>query len=210
MAKKQDYLHKICTLHYGEEVHSRLSESELRYSDYFSEIMRVYRQLGGILFNAPTRVGKYDIDTPNFMIELDEENHFNRYRLCTLESSIYTDNCNLDVENYRLFCSSYEGYCRTDGNCAMTASSEKQFGISSIDGDFLRISRTRWKQRAFYDFLKDVTSIIIGIPIIRISIYEEFEGQSIKNLIKTKNRELLIKYIDSKLSKHNYWMNQTK
>ena len=31
---------------------------------------------------------------------------------------------------------------------------------------------SRWKQRAFYDFLKDVASLVEGKPLIRISIYE--------------------------------------
>lgn len=201
MAKKQNYLNLICTSRYGTGFHTRLSGPELKVSAHYDDIMEVYRRLGGILPEAPTRVGAYDIDTPDFIIELDEENHFNRYRLCTLDSGIYSDNCNFDVESYKGFCSSHESNCLTYGKYANNDSTDKQFGASCVDGNLSGISRTRWKQRAFYDYIKDVTSIITGTPIIRISVYDKYKGLTIESLINSQNRELLLEYIEARLQK---------
>lgn len=203
MAKKQTYLAQVCQAYYGKGNHTKLSANELQASAYYDEIMNIYKRLGGILEVAPTRVGAYDIDTPNFIIEFDEENHFNRYRLSTLNSTIYTNNINVNIENYKKFCKNYEHNCLTYGKYAHNSSTDKQFGNSVIDLDLLDQNRTRWKQRAFYDFIKDVTSIIIGVPIIRISIYEKYKGVTIEDIINRQYKELLIEYIESRLRNLN-------
>ena len=173
----------------------------MKASVYYDEIVNVYHRLGGILTTIPARVGEYDIDTPNFIIELDEENHFNRYRLSTLQSDVYNDNHNLDVELYKGYCKSYENKCRTYGQYASSDSTNKQFGKSVVDGDLEDVNRTRWKQRAFYDYIKDITSLVIGVPIIRISIYEVYKGKTIETLIKNHCEDLLIEYINMRLEK---------
>lgn len=203
MAKRQTYLAQVCQAYYGKGNHSKLSANELQASAYYDEIMNIYKRLGGILEVAPTRVGAYDIDTPNFIIEFDEENHFNRYRHSTLDSTIYTNNRNVNIENYQRFCKNYEHNCLTYGKYAHNDSTDKQFGNSVIDRDLLDQNRTRWKQRAFYDFIKDITSIIIGVPIIRISIYEKYKGVTIEDLINRQCKELLIEYINLRLQNLN-------
>ncbi len=203
MAKKQTYLAQVCQEYYDKGNHTKLSANELQASAYYDEIINIYKRLGGILDDAPTRVGAYDIDTPNFIIEFDEENHFNRYRLSTLNSTIYTNNRNVNIENYKKFCKNYEHNCLTYGKYAHNSSTDKQFGNSVIDLDLLDQNRTRWKQRAFYDFIKDVTSIIIGVPIIRISIYEKYKGVTIEDIINRQYKELLIEYIESRLRNLN-------
>lgn len=200
-ANKQKILKDICAKHFSTHTHERLSLDELKASSYYDEIVNVYHRLGGILTTIPSRVGEYDIDTPNFIIELDEENHFNRYRLSTLQSDIYNDNHNLDVELYKGYCKSYENKCCTHSKYASSDSTNKQFGKSVVDGDLKDVNRTRWKQRAFYDYIKDITSLVIGVPIIRISIYEVYKGKTIETLIKNHCEDLLIEYINMRLEK---------
>lgn len=200
-ANKQKILKDICAKHFSTHTHERLSLDELKASVYYDEIVNVYHRLGGILTTIPARVGEYDIDTPNFIIELDEENHFNRYRLSTLQSDVYNDNYNLDVELYKGYCKSYENKCCTYGQYASSDSTNKQFGKSVVDGDLKDVNRTRWKQRAFYDYIKDITSLVIGVPIIRISIYEVYKGKTIETLIKNHCEDLLIEYINMRLEK---------
>lgn len=199
MAKKQNFLQEVCALHYGVGMHCRLSETELMVSCYYDEIMYVYRKLGGLLPKAPVNVGAYDVDTPNFIIELDEENHFNRYRLSTLDSRIYAGNNNLCVTSYRNFCNGFENKCLTYGKYAKNNSTEKQFGASQVDGEFSLVSRTRWKQRAFYDFIKDITSVITGVPVVRISIYENYKGYTVEELLNSRNEKLLIEFVELRL-----------
>lgn len=198
MARKENFLKNLCNRTYGIGNHCKLTEQELLASGYYEDVVNVYRILGGVLSMPPIRVGKYDIDTDNFIIELDEENHFNRYRLSTLNSPIYANNPNIDVAQYKKFCKNYEDRCRTDRKYAKNDSTEKQFEYCELDGN-LGDSRSRWKQRAFYDFIKDITSIVKNVPIIRISIYEKYKGLTIEKLIDGEYKGLLIEYINMRL-----------
>jgi hypothetical protein len=47
-------------------------------------ILEVFRSLGG-LAGPILNPGKWDISTADFVVEFDEEQHFNRYRLMTLD-----------------------------------------------------------------------------------------------------------------------------
>lgn len=200
MAKKENYLEKICIAHYGVGIHPKMELHQLFESEYYDEVFRVYKELGGLLPEIPIRVGRYDIDTKDFIIELDEENHFNRYRLATLDSVIYQKNKNFDVFEYKTFCEKYEGKCCVYGKYWENSSTQKQFGMSHIDGDFGSNAPSRWKQRAFYDFIKDVTSIVCNVPIIRIPIYDLYKGYTIESLIKGGYEKTLIAYIDERLN----------
>ncbi len=200
MAKKESYLKEICISHYGEGMHSKMNEVQLRQSGYYDEVLEMYRTLGGVLPEMSLRVGDFDIDTRNFIIEFDEENHFNRYRLATLDSTIYLENKNIDVSKYRTFCRQYEDKCRrTPSGYWKNSSTQKMFGVSSVDGNFEIDAPSRWKQRAFYDFIKDVTSIVLDVPILRISIYDQYKGYTIESLIKGGYEKALIGYIDDRL-----------
>ena len=199
MAKKQELLKEICIAHYRCGMHPKMNNHQLLQSGYYDEAFGLYKKLGGTLSEVPMRVGAYDIDTRDFIIELDEENHFNRYRLATLDSTIYLKNKNIDVSNYRVFCNQYEDKCCTHGKYWENPSTQKMFGVSPIDGNFGLDAPSRWKQRAFYDFIKDVTSIVLDIPILRISIYDQYKGCTIESLIKGGYEKALIGYIDERL-----------
>ena len=152
----------------------KLSFSDLS-PEQKAELTRVYRSLGGCLENAPLRFGPCDIVTPNFIIELDEEQHFNRYRKLTLQSVIYDNYPWFDTNLYNSYCDDFEGECLKKagyGGYWENTSTVKQFGAASDKGDFSGNGSPRWKQRAFYDFCKDLAGIVAGIPIFRLSIYD--------------------------------------
>ena len=199
MAKRQEYLKRICIEHYGVGMHRRMREDELLESEYYAGALKIYKNLGGVLSEIPVKAGPYDIDTREFIIELDEENHFNRYRLATLDSVIYQENKNLDVAKYKTFCRQYEANCCTHGGYWGNSSTQKMFGVSPVDGDFGIDAPSRWKQRAFYDYIKDVTSIVLDVPILRISIYDLYKGYTIDSLIKGSYKKALIGYINERL-----------
>lgn len=200
MAKRQEYLKRICIEHYGVGMHRRMREDELFESEYYADALKIYKKLGGVLPEIPVNAGAYDIDTREFIIELDEENHFNRYRLATLDSVIYQENKNLDVAKYKICCRQYEDKCRrTPLGYWENSSTQKMFGVSPVDGDFGIDAPSRWKQRAFYDYIKDVTSIVLDVPILRISIYDLYKGYTIDSLIKGSYEKALIGYINERL-----------
>lgn len=205
MGKKQDYLKRIFITEFGEGKHLKPSENEFMNSQFAPAIKTVYSKLNGQLFSPPTRFGSWDIDLKNFIVELDEERHFNRYRLLTLNSNYYRNKTYYDIDKYKTYCSKYENEClkaASWGKNWKNDSTEKQFGNSTepkiLDGN----GASRWKQRAFYDFLKDVSSNLISIPIFRIAIYDTMDSIRIDQLINANKKEILLKYIEMKLKKH--------
>jgi len=105
---KEKIFAQIVKNEFGDGIKPVIDFNLLIQSKYYSEIIRVYRSLGGILSIAPSKPGKWDIITANFIIELDEENHFNRYREMTLRSSFYNQSNLFSISNYKSYCAQYE------------------------------------------------------------------------------------------------------
>lgn len=148
-------------------------------SPYHDEVMRVYQRLGGCLPQYPIGAGTYDISTENFDMELDEYLHFNRYRQITLGSAIYNKLPKFPMTLYDGWCEvagAAERKCLHAGSHGKrwrTDSADRQFGISNAPGDLSGNGSSRWKQRAFYDYLKDALQLLPGhSPLVRISIYD--------------------------------------
>ena len=157
---------------YGEKKHPKLTESQLLLSpELHSEVKSMYKELGGTLEKPPLGFGSWDIPTPEFILDLDEENHFNRYRLQTLKSNIYQKIKGFPLDAYQQFCTQYESCCCKHGKYWKNDSTEKLFIKSDNNGCLNGTGSSRWRQRAFYDFLRDVTGLIKGIPVIRLSVY---------------------------------------
>jgi hypothetical protein len=55
-------------------------------------------------------------------------------------------------------------------------SCEKQFGVASRPGDLSGNGSPRWKQRAFYDFCKDLSPFLIGVKVVRVAVWDELAG----------------------------------
>jgi len=152
---------------------------------YLNEISSVYKELGGILIEAPVKFGSFDFNNDNFIFEFDEEQHFNRYRAITLKSSIYNKN-DSNINNYKDWCNKMEVKCLSKasyGKYWSSISTEKQFGNPNSKGNLSNNGSPRWKQRAYYDFIKDCYAQFIGIPIIRISVYDTINMNNIGNFI---------------------------
>ena len=202
MGKRQDYLKEICLRKFGKGSHKRPSRNEILESNFLNTIKIAYKQLNGQFETPPTRIGPWDINTKDFIIELDEERHFNRYRLLTLKSEFYKNWDLFNVEKYKEFCVKYEQKCLETAGWAgnwKNNSTEKQFGKSNAEKNLTENGSSRWKQRAYYDFVKDISSLIIKIPIIRISIYEKIDSFMIDELIKQKKEETIVKYIENRI-----------
>jgi hypothetical protein len=202
MGVRQDCLESILCAKYGRGAHQKPQQYRLYNSNLFSDINDTYNKLGGVLELPPLKTGPYDIDTNDIIFELDEEQHFNRYRLITLESTIYKSNKRLNVIDYRRFCRDYEYACERKANYGKywkNSSTEKQFGRSSDNGILTGNGSSRWKQRAFYDYLKDVFSIITGVPIIRVSVYETYKDKTVNDLISRHNERDLLEFIQNKV-----------
>lgn len=201
MGKKESILSSTCLRLYGNGNHEKPNLEIIKRSGFYDEVCRVYKELGGQLDEFPAKPGPWDIDLEKCIIELDEENHFNRYRLITLESPIYEDYENFNVKDYKKYSKSYEKKCPTGQKRWSNPSSDRQFGESGINGDFSGNGPSRWKQRAFYDYLKDVYSLITGTPVIRISIYDQFGNKSIKQILDEQDSMKLKRFLETKVVK---------
>ena len=191
--KKENILKQVVLQEYGEKKHSKLTKSQLSLSpELYSEVKSMYKELGGTQEDPPLTFGPWDISTPKFIIELDEENHFNRYRLKTLNSNIYQSIKGFPLEAYKQFCEQYESRCRKFGGYWKSDSSENLFMKSNDNGCLNGAGSSRWKQRAFYDFLRDITGVISGIPVIRLSIYQTFKCKKVQDIIESKDKAMIL------------------
>lgn len=197
MGKRQNSL-AVLIKKTGIEVHFPIvvDRSIFNQSELHNDILEIYQSLGGILENYPIDFGNFDIVTENGFVELDEENHFNRYRKITLQSDLYKKNESFSVSSYSTYCETKENRAGKSVGFWTNDSSEEQFGKSSPARDFSGNGPARWKQRAFYDFLKDAYCVITNKQLFRVSIYDEINGHNINNILKKqKKTEDLVEYL---------------
>lgn len=106
---------------------------------------------------------------------MDEQLHFDRYRLMTLESPLYNEIKGFPLKEYRDYCIRCKENCLKSGSHGgrwSKRSCEEMFGVAQSEGDLNGNGSPRWKQIAFYDFIKDISYITTGIPVVRLSIYD--------------------------------------
>lgn len=188
MGKRQrsleNILKTVAEVRHSSEI-SKPTAGDLRKSCFETEISNVYHELGGVLQEFPSQLGKWDINVNGIAVELDEELHFNRYRKLTLNSTVYSRLNSFPKEIYWNYCVNYENYCIRAGNYGgkwTNPSCEKQFGKPSTPPGLIGGGAPRWKQRAFYDYLKDISPLVINVKVARISIWDEIQlkGESVK------------------------------
>lgn len=144
------------------------------------EVAQTYERLGGQRETPRLRPGPWDLTFDGWVLELDEENHFNRYRAITLNAPSYADMDAYDLAAYRAYCQEHEAKCSTHGRYWTNSSSEREFGEPSPRGDLSGNGSPRWRQRAFYDYIKDLAPKTDGLVISRISIWDTLtaDGQT--------------------------------
>lgn len=205
MPKQEKVLSKLLCQRFGQGAYKKPSFDELSNSKFHNEIQNIYNKLNGQLNIYPVAFRGFDIELPHCIVELDEAQHFNRYRSKTLDSSIYKTNESFSTIDYKNYCNQFENECLKKGDNRKywkTTSTEKQFGKSAADGILTGDGSSRWRQRAFYDFLRDVGQYVGNYKLIRISIYQRIEDKTIGEIL---DRELikyypqLFKQIESKV-----------
>ncbi len=95
-----------------------------------------------------------------------------------MSSGLYAEMPLFPLAKYQKHCRLYEGECvRKAANRGYWSSPSTvvQFGPASVPKDINPPGSPRWKQRAFYDFLKDLSPELTGTPVARISIWETVE-----------------------------------
>lgn len=172
---------------------AHLTEKELSWpradifwnSDIAPVVNEAYRDLGGLLTEPHFRAGKCDVEVDGYVVELDEEMHFNRYRALTLCSTIYGAIEGFPLRQYQKYCEAKEHEClkRHYGKYWSTRRAEELFGKSGAPGDLTGGGSSRYKQRAFYDFVKDLSPFVGDPEIVRVSIWDQITDSAGSRLL---------------------------
>jgi hypothetical protein len=148
--------------------------------DAAAEVAGLYRELGGRKEPGSLRPGAWDVLVDGVLVELDEQLHFNRYRAVTLQARSYTRMSRFPLASYQSFCETREDVCLRHGKGQgrwTNSSTEAHFGPAGPRGGLSGNGSPRWKQRAVYDLMKDLTQLDAGAaPLARISIWDPLPG----------------------------------
>lgn len=146
----------------------------------------LYRRLGGRGEAAlALRPGAWDMVLEDGrLVELDEEQHFNRYRAITLEpdwaaSLPWT-------RDYRRYADEQETASLRKakrGGYWTSPSTEWMFGPADPPGTFEQHGSPRWKQRALYDGMRDALASVGGVRLVRLSIYDTVGGATLRDVL---------------------------
>lgn len=164
----------------GQEAVRKVAHDDLLQSPAATEAYATYRRVGGIQDAVPHFPPlRWDMTLDGVAVELDEAQHFNRYRAITLDSPVYEALQGLPTHDYRTWCAEHEGDAlarqRQGPGFWKNPSTERQFGASGPRGDLSGPGSSRYKQRAFYDFLRDLSPWIAGTAVARVSTWDGLE-----------------------------------
>jgi hypothetical protein len=83
----------------------------------------------------------------------------------------------------------YEDECRrkaSGGKFWTSAPSQRMFGPAGPRGVLDGLGSPRWKQRAFYDAIRDATALNGGDRMARLSMYDEINGVQLGRALRGK------------------------
>jgi hypothetical protein len=152
-----------------------------------TDILTLYRALGGHAAQPSFAPGSWDMSfSGGLLVELDESFHFNRYRSFTLESG-WADGLPWQGP-YREYSRQWERYSGTGGKRWSNESAKRMFGGADPDGVFGEFGAPRWKQRALYDAIKDISAATGEVRLARVSIYDSIDGIALDDILYRKAR----------------------
>ena len=156
-------------------------------SNRVSELRDLYLLMGG----EPARFdqvhpGGWDLAfADGLLVELDERQHFNRYRSLTL---IAPWAASLPwTKPYVAYCAEREHECLRHGKGQQrwtNPSAERFFGVAQLPGNFDGVGSPRWRRRAFYDAMKDAT---LRRRLARVSVYDTIGGRPLETILRTRD-----------------------
>ncbi|ORA38317.1 DUF7255 family protein [Mycobacterium aquaticum] len=166
------------------------------------EILRLYRALGGTLDEPRLRPGPWDcVLEGGLIVELDESEHFNRYRRKTLEQA-WAQRLPW-CETYLRYCGQYESACSAErgwGSYWTSIATERLFGPAGPARLLEGAGSPRWKQRALYDAMRDIAAVGSGVRLARLAVYDMIGGASLAEMLDGKpvDRDALREFVDER------------
>lgn len=148
-------------------------------------IMELYRAMGGTRLTPRLTPGGWDHPMVGTAVELDEEQHFTRYRALTLSPEWAA---RLPWrEAYTEYATLHEAYAVAHfrgGGFWTNAGAEALFGRSAAPGDLTGAGSARWKQRALYDAIRDVAALTGQVTLARLSVYDSIGSRTLGAVLR--------------------------
>jgi hypothetical protein len=150
-------------------------------------LTEIYEDLGGQGELPLLQKLKFDFKIKRNLIIWDDELHFNRYRLISLRSDLYSDFNFQFTEGVKRVCRTFEKECLKAGLQERiwkgSPFAKSSFGKPSEPADFTQNGSPGWKLTAYNDAQMDLQSRIHGYKIFRLYPYETLmTGGSLKRL----------------------------
>jgi hypothetical protein len=149
-------------------------------------ILALYRALGGEAEDfAVFRPGVWDIVLADgVIVELDEEQHFNRYRRVTLEPA-WAAPLPWTADYLRYGDEREDAALRKArrGGYWASPSTERMFGPADPPGEFGASGAPRWKQRALYDAMRDVLAAEGTVRLARVAVWDDVGGVELGRML---------------------------
>lgn len=172
--------------------------------DAQAHLFQLYRELGGVHDSLPPyTTGGWDIALADGrVVELDEEQHFNRYRAVSLQHEAMPEFP--WRAQYLDYSRRYEDACvRVASRTGFWSnpSAERMFGPSGPRGILEGSGSPRWKQRALYDATKDIAALHGVIGLARLSVLDTVDGVLLENVLTGRaevSKAALMKLVDER------------
>ena len=152
-------------------------------------VRALYLQLGGTQQAPLLKPVGWDLSlrapSGRLVVELDEEQHFTRYRLTTLSPS-WTDDLPWAAD-YREYCATREDAAlvtHASGGFWESIGSATQFGAGAAPGDLSGGGSPTWKQRALYDAMRDAVAASGAVRLARLSVYDDVGGVTLNEVLE--------------------------
>lgn len=153
-------------------------------ADLHARVQATYVDLGGLPSAAGRiRPGPYDLafehpDLGLVVVELDEEQHFTRWREQTLRQPWAAEAP--WTKPYLQYCSESPHY-RLYGKYWTSPPSERMFGPADPPGDLAGVGSPRGRQRALYDTVKDM---LPGPLLARLAVHDTVAGVTVESILR--------------------------
>ncbi|NVK48219.1 MAG: hypothetical protein HWE09_00530 [Cyclobacteriaceae bacterium] len=175
-----------------------------------SWLSEVFSDLGGVGSIPFFEKIKVDFKINRHLVLWDTEVHFNRYRLTSLRSDLYSEFNFSFVDSYKRLCRTYEKDAVKAGLQLRVWNgppiANKLFGEGNEPGDFSGNGAPGWKLQAYNDSQIDLLTRIHGYKLVRLCPYETLmTGGSLKRLDqllinpKEEQREMIFNWLMRKI-----------
>lgn len=168
-----------------------LQLKDIEYAGMLPELKKIARQLG-MEAALPEEVDLVETEVNGIAIALDEEMHFNEYRLLTLHSSIYAEPLICQLKRYRAYCHQKDKRGQANRNRVPNIVKEKPLQQSIL---------------ALNDFMQDMLPLVHYVPLLRLSVYDSISSpsgnRSLASLLEQdhqKDYPLVARFLEEKLT----------